>query len=345
MRHHLDSSQPPDISKAQFLVLDEADRLISGGFASELDIILNKMNPKRKTLLFSATLTDSLAELEKLALGNALRFDLTMQRKMPTGLVQNYLFMSAKIKTCFLVTALHKLSLAPSISSEILNKNGGGDKSKKRKRDRAVEEEENAAGEGASPDGSHPRSAIIFVGTCQRCHEIAEILKQLGVDCAPLHSLMNQTSRFASLNSFKSRTSRILIATDVASRGLDIPEVDLVINFDLPKICADYVHRVGRTARAGRAGRALSFITQHDVELVHAIEAFTGHRMTDSEEVLEKEIVPLLNPVSKAMRLTQMKLLDSGFEERVNTVKKRKRSQKRQILKMAATAGVETVNS
>lgn len=341
MRHHLESSQPPDISKAQFLVLDEADRLISGGFASELEIILSRMNPKRKTLLFSATLTDSLAELEKLALGNALRFDLTMQRKMPTGLVQNYLFMSAKIKTCFLVAALHKLSLAPSVTAEILNKSSGGDKSKKRKRDKAQEGD----AEEVATDGSQPRSAIIFVGTCQRCHEISEILKQLGVDCAPLHSLMNQTSRFTSLNNFKSRTTRILIATDVASRGLDIPEVDLVINFDLPKICADYVHRVGRTARAGRAGRSLSFITQHDVELVHAIEAFTGNQMTLSEEVIEKEIVPLLNPVSKAMRLTQMKLLDSGFEEKVTTVKKRKRAQKHQMLRTAGAAPTSTTES
>jgi ATP-dependent RNA helicase DDX49/DBP8 len=345
MRHHLQSAQPPDISKAQYLVLDEADRLISGGFASELEIILSRMSPKRKTLLFSATLTDSLAELEEIALSNALRFDLTKDRKMPTQLVQNYLFMSAKIKTCFLVAALHKLALAPSIGTEILNKNEhGGSKKRKKVPDASTSGSltiDALNGTDPAKDENMPRSAIIFVGTCQRCQEISEILKQLGIDCAPLHSMMNQTLRFSSLNRFKSHTTRILVATDVASRGLDIPEVDLVLNYDLPKISSDYVHRVGRTARAGRRGRSLSFITQYDVELVHGIEEFTGCKMTASEEVQEAEVVPLLNPVSKAMRLSQMKLLDSGFEDKVSIVKKRKRTQKKQMLRSAAKEQVE----
>mmetsp|Transcript_7872 Transcript_7872/g.15938 ORF Transcript_7872/g.15938 Transcript_7872/m.15938 type:complete len:533 (-) Transcript_7872:17-1615(-) len=340
MRHHLQSAQPPDISRAQYLVLDEADRLISGGFASELEVILAKMNPKRKTLLFSATLTESLVDLEKIALSNALRFDLTKDHRMPTRLTQNYLFMSAKIKTCFMVAALHKLSLAPKVTTEVFNKGksvdgSSGKKKRGRNEDDSVPLLESSAGTGVvSTSGEcSPRSAIIFVGTCQRCQEISEILSQLGVDCAPLHSLMNQTLRFASLNRFKSRSTRILIATDVASRGLDIPEVDLVLNYDLPKICSEYVHRVGRTARAGRTGRSLTFVTQHDIELLQAIEAFTGQQMTASAEVLETDVLPLLNPVSKAMRLAQMKLLDSGFEEKVSTTKKRKKEQRKDIVR------------
>jgi ATP-dependent RNA helicase DDX49/DBP8 len=338
MRHHLESAQPPDISRTQYLVLDEADRLISAGFASELEIILSKMNPRRKTLLFSATLTESLAELEKLAMSNALRFDLTSSRKMPTRLEQNYLFMSAKIKTCFLIAALHKLGLAPKVTTEIYNK-GKDDGKKKRKKGAAADDEpavEEALTSSMEAPATQPRSAIIFVGTCQRCQDVSEILAQMGVDCAPLHSLMNQTLRFASLNKFKSRTTRILIATDVASRGLDIPEVDLVLNYDLPKISSEYVHRVGRTARAGRKGRSLSFITQHDVDLLKSIEGFTGQEMTASTEVQETEILPLLNPVSKAMRLAQMKLLDSGFEDKVSTVKKRKRAQRKEVLRSVA---------
>eukprot|EP01034_Spumella_vulgaris_P032013 gene32013-39546_t len=81
MRHHLQSADAPDISKAMYLVLDEADRLLQRGFSTELEIILSKMSKRRKTLLFSATLTSSLEELEGLALNNALRFDLTKTQK------------------------------------------------------------------------------------------------------------------------------------------------------------------------------------------------------------------------------------------------------------------------
>ena len=119
----------------------------------------------------------------------------------------------------------------------------------------------------------------------------------------------------------------------MASRGLDIPDVDLVINFDLPKICADYIHRIGRTARIGKAGRALSFVTQYDIELVTDIESSTGQKMTASTEINEAELIPMLNPISKALRIAKMKLLDSGFEDSLATSKKRKRKQKRQMIK------------
>ena len=181
-------------------------------------------------------------------------------------------------------------------------------------------------------------SIMIFVGTCRRCQEIAEILIELGIDCVALHSMMPQSRRMASLAKFKSHFSRIMVSTDVAGRGLDIPSVDLVINMDLPKIATDYVHRVGRTARAGRGGRALSLVTQYDVELVHAIEEYTGQKLERSKEVNEDEVVSLLNPVSKAMRVAQLKLLEAGFEEKAEIFTKRRRKQRRQHLRKVAAA-------
>lgn len=97
-------------------------------------------------------------------------------------------------------------------------------------------------------------------------------LNEVGFDTVALHAMITQRQRLASLAKFKSHVSKILIATDVASRGLDIPAVSLVINHIIPNNATDYVHRVGRTARAGRQGHAVSIVTQHDVKLVKSIE-------------------------------------------------------------------------
>ena len=98
-------------------------------------------------------------------------------------------------------------------------------------------------------------AAIVFVGTCDNAQRLALMLRYLGFNALPLHGKLSQSKRLGALSKFKA-TNSILIATDVASRGLDIPSVDLVINFDIPTHSKDYIHRVGRTARAGRSGRA-----------------------------------------------------------------------------------------
>ena len=90
---------------------------------------------------------------------------------------------------------------------------------------------------------------------------------------------MSQSKRLGALNKYKSKTRTILIATDVASRGLDIPHVDIVINFDIPTHSKDYIHRVGRTARAGKSGRSITFVTQYDVELYQRIEHLIGKKL------------------------------------------------------------------
>lgn len=96
--------------------------------------------------------------------------------------------------------------------------------------------------------------------------KVCLLLRKLGFHAVTINGQMTQNKRLGSLARFKAKDANILVATDVASRGLDIPEVDLVINFDLPMNPKDYVHRVGRTARAGRAGRALTFVSQYDIE-------------------------------------------------------------------------------
>lgn len=189
-------------------------------------MITHAIGERRQTLLFSATLTASIEELEQLAMKDACRYDLTKKQQMPEHLVQQYLFIPPQVKTAFLVVLLQKI-IADETPSQA---------TKKRLQD----------------DEDTPllkSSVMIFTSSCQRCQEINELLLQLGIQSVALHSAMTQNRRIAALGKFKSQLVRVLVSTDVANRGLDIPQVDLVINYDLPRLPADYVHRVGRTAR------------------------------------------------------------------------------------------------
>ena len=173
-------------------------------------------------------------------------------------------------------------------------------------------------------DAKKAKSAIIFVSTCERTALISGILTQLGVSNVALHSLLTQNRRLAALGKFKSQQCRVLVATDVASRGLDIPSVDLVINCELPRRAVDYIHRVGRTARAGRRGLAVSLVGERDVSLVHACEKMSGREMKKCKEVTDDLAVKMLSSVTKATRLTKMKLADIGFDELVKKMKEHK---------------------
>merc|ERR1711874_143455 len=108
-------------------------------------------------------------------------------------------------------------------------------------------------------------------------------------------------------NKFKSKSRSVLIATDVASRGLDIPHVDIVVNFDIPTHSEDYIHRVGRTARAGRAGRAVTFVTQYDVELYQRIEHLIGKKLP-LYQTEEQEVMTLVERVAESQRFAKMEV-------------------------------------
>ena len=122
-------------------------------------------------------------------------------------------------------------------------------------------------------------SFILFASTCNATLKLALMLRNLGMAAIPLNGHMSQNKRLGALAKFKSKARSILIATDVASRGLDIPHVDVVVNFDIPTHSKDYIHRVGRTARAGRSGKAITFVSQYDVELYQRIEHLIGKKL------------------------------------------------------------------
>jgi len=157
-------------------------------------------------------------------------------------------------------------------------------------------------------------SFMVFSSTCANTQRVALMLRNLGMTAIPLHGQMSQTKRLGSLNKFKSKTRSILIATDVASRGLDIPHVDVVLNLDIPTHSKDYIHRVGRTARAGRAGKAITFVTQYDVELFQRIEHLIGKQLP-LYPTEEEEVKMLGERVSEAQRYAKLEMAEQSTKK------------------------------
>jgi len=155
-------------------------------------------------------------------------------------------------------------------------------------------------------------SIIIFTIQCVTCQRTALMLRNLGFSAVPLSWKMSQTKRLGALNKFKSKDRNILVATDVASRGLDIPDVDLVINYDIPLNPKEYIHRVGRTARAGKSGRAISLVSQYDVECYQKIESHMDLKLP-LYPVEEDQVMVLLERITEAQRIATIQLRESGF--------------------------------
>ncbi|KAL0271951.1 UNVERIFIED_CONTAM: hypothetical protein PYX00_005099 [Menopon gallinae] len=150
---------------------------------------------------------------------------------------------------------------------------------------------------------------MIFCSTCNNTLRTALLLRQLGFTAIPLHGQMSQNKRLGALTKFRAKNRSILISTDVASRGLDIPHVDVVINFDIPTHSKDYIHRVGRTARAGRSGKSITFVTQYDVELYQRIEQLIDKKLP-LYKTEEEEVMTLQERVSEALRCSKMEMKD-----------------------------------
>ncbi|KAH7127502.1 P-loop containing nucleoside triphosphate hydrolase protein [Dactylonectria macrodidyma] len=151
------------------------------------------------------------------------------------------------------------------------------------------------------------KSTIIFTRTVWETQRIAILLRTLGFGAIPLHGQLSQSNRLGALNKFRAGTRDILVATDVAARGLDIPKVDIVYNLDLPQDSKTYIHRVGRTARAGKSGVAISLVTQYDVEIYLRIEAALGKKLTEYPTVKD-EVMAFQNRVEQAQRHARIQM-------------------------------------
>jgi ATP-dependent RNA helicase DDX47/RRP3 len=191
-------------------------------------------------------------------------------------------------------------------------------------------------------------SSCFFFSQKKKKKQVCLVLKILGVTAVVLTGQMSQNARLLALTRFKGWSSlvcccfvfglfqplfclanekNVLVATDVASRGLDIPSVDLVVNFDMPTAPKDYVHRVGRTARAGRSGNAVTFVTQYDVETFKRIEGLIGIKM-EAYPCEEQEALSLLPQAETAEKLAADQLREQDQEDKEKKKKSKKSRQR-----------------
>ena len=228
-----------DTSAVEFLILDEADRMLDMGFYDDIITITKQLPKKRQTLMFSATMPPKIRELATKLLKNPASISLAIS-KPAAGITQ----------TAYMCHDSQKVNLV----REILRAKG--------------------------KDLSH---VLIFASSIKSVREIKKTLTKAGMRASEMHSGLEQEQREETIRDFKSKKIRILVATDILSRGIDIKGIELVINYEVPHDAEDYVHRIGRTARADSTGEAITFINPKQVR-----------DFMDIEKLIEKE-VPKLN--------------------------------------------------
>lgn len=280
---HLENTKGFHLKTVKYLVMDEADRLLSMDFDEALDKILEVVPRERNTFLFSATMTSKVSKLQRASLRKPVKVEVSSKSDTAAGLVQNFLLVPFKFKqTYFAALVAHFIHY----------------------------------------------SVMVFTDTCLGAQRLSIFLRHMGMKSICLHGNMSQAQRLGALSGFKAKEQRILVCTDVASRGLDVPSVDLVVNYDVPKNSKDYIHRVGRTARAGRTGRAVTMVTQYDVELFQRVEHFLGKKLEEFKEPVETKVKAGHERVLEALRSTELDLREQEEGASDRAVKRKMHKQK-----------------
>ncbi len=226
-----------NLNKADYVVLDEADRMLDMGFIDDINKILSQTPKNRQTLLFSATFPPQIKRL------------INRYMKNPQTVKVESLLTTDKIKEIYYVVEQHQKF---SMLTHVLEKES-------------------------------PEKVLVFCGTRRNAEIVSKNLSKQKFNAEEIHGGLTQNKRARMLELFKEGKLNILVATDVAARGLDIDDVTHIINYDIPQHAEDYVHRIGRTARAGKEGRAISIVAPKDFNLFREIEYQFRERIKRSQ--------------------------------------------------------------
>ena len=221
----------------QYLVLDEADRMLDMGFNDDIMKIISYLPAKRQNLLFSATMPEKIRSLARKILTDPAEVNIAIS-KPPAKIIQE----------AFVVYEPQKIPLVKFILKQ-----------------------------------ANFKSILVFCSKKQTVKQLARELKFNRFNVEEIHSDLEQSVRENVLAGFTSGRIRILVATDILSRGIDVDSIDLVLNFDVPHDGEDYIHRIGRTARAESDGRAVTFISEKEQNRFASIERLLGHAVTKVE--------------------------------------------------------------
>jgi len=229
-----------NLSKVEFLILDEADRMLDMGFINDIKKILKMLPTQRQNLLFSATFSDDIKKLADGLLNSPVLIEAAVANSTSHKVEQTVHHVDRERKKELL---LH-----------LVNKNNW-------------------------------KQVLVFTRTKHGANKLSEALVKDGISSSAIHGNKSQGARTKALDDFKAGTVRVLVATDIAARGIDIDNLPHVINFELPNIAEDYVHRIGRTGRAGNEGEAISLVCVDEHDYLFGIEKLIKQKIKKIETV------------------------------------------------------------